>query len=1049
MKDSAAVLASLKPFQRRTVEYVYRRMYEDADPAMKFLIADEVGLGKTLVAKGIIALAIEKMQRDGKIDRIDVVYVCSNAAIARQNINRLNVTGEKDYAMASRLTLLPYHLKKLDSRKLNFISFTPGTTFEMKSNMGTWEERVLIYRMLKPAFPSVGFRKMLRCYVSISHWKEYCRNFGKKYDLDTAVEFREVVLDDPDLCRRIDLCSAGYLYVRANPEESIVCIRNGVVAELRQKLARVCISKLEPDLVILDEFQRFKKLLHGEDEAAFLANSLMNFVDPDSGTHARVLMLSATPYKMYTLSNEDENHYSDFIETLGFLFDSPEKLEEVKLNLEAYRNALVGGYGDSDMSVVQESLRSLLMSVMVRTERVGFTSDRNSMLVEVPVTAELCVGDLKQAVGTARLAAALSAGNVIEYWKSAPYLLNFMKGYVLKKNFEKLMENPTEDFLDALRKYLPYLIAEESIRDFLPLEPGNPRLRRLIDVAVDQGQWKLLWMPSSLPYYKPSEVFDLDESPTKSLVFSAWNVVPDAIASICSYESERRMVRSSDERVQYFELHQKANQFLPFPTKDGKPTGMSSLLLLFPSSFLASVIDPLQIALDWGKDGLPEAGDVLALIREKLASVVKGLGVYAEDSVRHDLSWHWAVFAKMDLDSGFKEKLFRWCSLKWGGWKEVGTGSGRDGEGFPEHVDLFASAFSSDFALGSMPADLLEIVSEIALGSPAICAARALHRIAPSLSWDDPALLSAAATVANGFRSLFNNPDSQLLIRHLHGQDIPLWRATLHYAIDGNLQAVLDEYAHVLKESLGLFDHADSEVVKTVAVSMHDSLSLRVSSIAVDQLGINGGEVTKDSFRMRCRFALRFADLVGEKDSDIVRAGTVREAFNSPFRPFVLASTSIGQEGLDFHTYCHEVWHWNLPGNPVDLEQREGRVHRYKGHAVRKNVASYFGIETLRKMKVQGIDDPWEALFNLAVEIGDDSNGIFPYWIFEEGPNPSKVRRVIPMLPFSREKSMLKRLRKSLALYRLAFGQPRQEELLEILGGSESDFENLRISLQP
>jgi len=331
------------------------------------------------------------------------------------------------------------------------------------------------------------------------------------------------------------------------------------------------------------------------------------------------------------------------------------------------------------------------------------------------------------------------------------------------------------------------------------------------------------------------------------------------------------------------------------------------------------------------------------------------------------------------MDTGFKEKLFRWCSLKRGGWKEIGTGSGRDGEGFPEHVDLFASAFSSDFTLGSMPADLLEIVSEIVLGSPTICAARALHRIAPSLSWDDPALLSAAATVANGFRSLFNNPDSQLLIRHLHGQDIPLWRATLHYAIDGNLQAVLDEYAHVLKESLGLFDHADSEVVKTVAASMHDSLSLRMSSIAVDQLGINGGKVTKDSFRMRCRFALRFADLVGEKDSDIVRAGTVREAFNSPFRPFVLASTSIGQEGLDFHTYCHEIWHWN----------------------------------------------------------------------FEDGPNPSKVRRVIPMLPFSREQSVLERLKKSLALYRLAFGQPRQEELLEILGGSEPEYENFKISLQP
>src|SRR5699024_11013379 len=38
--------------------------------------------------------------------------------------------------------------------------------------------------------------------------------------------------------------------------------------------------------------------------------------------------------------------------------------------------------------------------------------------------------------------------------------------------------------------------------------------------------------------------------------------------------------------------------------------------------------------------------------------------------------------------------------------------------------------------------------------------------------------------------------------------------------------------------------------------------------------------------------------------------------FNSPFWPFVLASTSVGQEGLDFHTYSHAVVHWNLPPTP-------------------------------------------------------------------------------------------------------------------------------------
>ena len=88
-----------------------------------------------------------------------------------------------------------------------------------------------------------------------------------------------------------------------------------------------------------------------------------------------------------------------------------------------------------------------------------------------------------------------------------------------------------------------------------------------------------------------------------------------------------------------------------------------------------------------------------------------------------------------------------------------------------------------------------------------------------------------------------------------------------------------------------------------------------------------------------------------------MREGQVRAAFNSPFWPFVLASTSVGQEGLDFHLYSHAVVHWNLPANPVDLEQREGRVHRYKGHAVRTNVAAAYGA----RPEVVAADDPWAS----------------------------------------------------------------------------------------
>src|SRR3954464_258263 len=131
--------------------------------------------------------------------------------------------------------------------------------------------------------------------------------------------------------------------------------------------------------------------------------------------------------------------------------------------------------------------------------------------------------------------------------------------------------------------------------------------------------------------------------------------------------------------------------------------------------------------------------------------------------------------------------------------------------------------------------------------------------------------------------------------------------------------------------------------------------------MAVDEVvtdASNGG-IRLEGHRMRGHFALRFGEERSDDGREITRAGQVREAFNSPFRPFVLATTSVGQEGLDFHTYCHAVVHWNLPSNPVDLEQREGRVHRYKGHAVRKNLAQKYGLSEVKHTS----GDPWEQLF--------------------------------------------------------------------------------------
>ena len=70
----------------------------------RYLVADETGLGKSLIAWGVIASAIEHMQDDKDIKRIDVIYVCSNADVARQNVKRLDAPETVD--MPTRPSLL-------------------------------------------------------------------------------------------------------------------------------------------------------------------------------------------------------------------------------------------------------------------------------------------------------------------------------------------------------------------------------------------------------------------------------------------------------------------------------------------------------------------------------------------------------------------------------------------------------------------------------------------------------------------------------------------------------------------------------------------------------------------------------------------------------------------------------------------------------------------------------------------------------------------------------------------------------------------------------
>ncbi len=1040
---STPALAGLKDFQRKTTEYVFDRLYGD-DATSRFLIADEVGLGKTLVARGIIAKTLEHLQ--DKVKRIDVIYICSNAAIATQNVNRLNVSDTEGFSIATRLTYLPREVKSLRKNEVNFISLTPGTACNhTRSRGGHADERVILYRMLydlplaqneRRRRLRIGLLNILQATVGEESWQHKVNHLpAKNLDSDLSKRFRRAVLDDRELYADLKEGCERFACYRENskiPWEDSE-LRYNLIGKLRSKLASECLFALEPDLVILDEFQRFKHLLDGDDDASKLATALFEYPD------VRVLLLSATPYKMFTLDQEtdEDDHYPDFIRTLNFLFNDSDDVDKVQGLLSEHRTTLhTSMHGSASHPSKKAELEQALLRVMCRTERVTTTRDHNSMLRAVERAAPLEPTDLQHAATVDAVAICVNAREPLEYWKSAPYLINFLKHYELRHKLDARLDAPS----DALRKVLlsanRQLLTKNKFENYLALDPANPRMRLLFEDTIDKGMWQLLWMPPSMPYVEPGGAYRDKESLTKALVFSSWNAVPDAVASICSYEAERNMIAGTS--VSRSELY-KIKPLLQFAvaSSDNRLTGMPVIAWLLPSPTLATKIDPLEIALRHGRGPLSvqELKDEVKAVCRCLLKTLPDAG----EGTRTDKRWYWAAPILIDSHGG----LLDWCKYKW----RSATPDDESDTRFMNHIDLLVSMAEGNIPLGPQPDDLVDVLCDLALAGPGVCALRALHRIGTELDASDPNLLSAAARIASGFRSLFNMPETIAMLRGL-GEDT-YWRLTLQYGIDGNLQAVLDEYVHVLRESLGLQEHLPEKQVAGIAECIQSVLSLRTAQIRIDELKSTGEGFTVDDFNTRCRFALRFGD-IRDDNKALVRADSVRDAFNSPFRPFVLASTSIGQEGLDFHTWCHAVVHWNLPSNPVDLEQREGRVHRYKGHAIRKNVAERYGLNALSESHEEG--DPWQTLFRIASQgKTNGSSDLVPYWVFEEGS--ARVERRIPLLPYSKEVGKLKRLKQGLALYRMVFGQPRQEDLLFSLsqnGSNETaDFSSWLISLQP
>ena len=591
---------------------------------------------------------------------------------------------------------------------------------------------------------------------------------------------------------------------------------------------------------------------------------------------------------------------------------------------------------------------------MCRTERLSVSEDQDAMTQDKwhnrPVS--FTQGDIQNFVATDNVVQALNLTIArtqhhlhapVEFCKSAPYPLSFLDEYALKKTLKTKKNEPTirSSLQENERAWLDHnrIDKYEMIVGESGTTSANARLTRLVVESLACQAEKLLWVPPSLPYYPMSGAFSHSDGFSKTLVFSAWLMVPRMLASLLSYEVERRTIgsaksvepqeRERGEPRTYFQENRRPVPQIVYRTEGGaEPANMTNFAVLFPSMTLASLFHPAEVIGSHGDRAALEA-EVLRKCQELIDSLK--LRQFEQADGESD-RWYWAAPLLLDkLNQESQQHLATWLRSESLKTTSFWTDHDSKDTGKSIHFQRLVRAFEApeSIKLGRMPADLPEVLAEMVLGSPAIAAYRSFRRLYKS---DPVRACILSLSVANEFVSLFNKPEPIAAIRIAVEGPIRYWQKTLRYCRDGCLQAVLDEYLHLLK--------AECDTAEAAVIRLNNSINLQTTSIKVDDLGTFVRDERKN---MRCHFAVDLGNQRIETENGSKRVANIRHNFNSPFRPFVLATTSIGQEGLDFHQYCRKVVHWNLPGNPIDLEQREGRINRFKGLVIRQQIAHKYG----------------------------------------------------------------------------------------------------------
>lgn len=1001
-----------RDFQKATVKAALAA-FDRKGGRRRYLVADEVGLGKTVVARDVVEAMVKKAKRP-----LVVYYMANGSAVAHQNKPRVveflePAVAEKAVRTPDRLSLVA--LSNPPETPVAIYALSPDTSFPRTSRAnlsgGKVMERAFIALLLRKAYPSVLAKlpaDFLRLQAS-SGWqpaliaaaeriKKAPHGLVGRYREALHLEFAE--LEAPGSApsfsgRLVDLALA---HPRA------------FIGRLRRALCLACMIHQPPDIVILDEFQKYRELISGEAPVDRLMSQLL------TGGKERppaLLLLSATPYRLFATRWEESRGISaqkglfDLIEFLAGVETRKGAEAQFQIFGETLRQLVLAAPSDrapliAQASGLRDDLQSLLSPVIGRTERDAFTRDHGALepdLRPLPVISE--VPDMVVYRHLARGCDPKHLSDALAYWSSVPLPAQALgQRYAIFRG---------ADF----RKMRGLVALTRQRRETLETVAWPDAKLRALQKAAPAATLALPWIAPSMPWWDLGAGWTDPGEETKLLMFSRFKATPPAVTSLLSFGVEAQLI---DRRGGYDKAYGRRKLKL-----SGPPGPV--MAAFHPSIWLIRNTDPAT-AVERSRAG------VRRWVRKQIRTALRDLGIGVDRSTAEKRRRRRSIGR---LLSGIEQRAGL-ADRSADAWAEV-VGNDRLAK---LSVEGWREAESLEWV---SPREVEDLVT-YAICAPGVILGRALHRhVADALdivNW--PFLVRVSW---QGLRPYLDNP---VLLAAIGGDSAIDGLLAATFA--GNLESVLDEHLWIRSSSkIGAIE---------LARDLQSSLRLISGGFSFHALG------SKDRLRLRCHAAMPFGDAEaapprrpGEPVPDIeddpgpVRPDEIRLSFNSPFWPHILATTSVGQEGLDFHTWCSRVLHWDLPSNPLDLEQREGRVQRYGGLSVRRALGRDLKAAALEAPGDDDARSPWGRLASIAEKRLAGKGGLSPWWIL---PNARATRQIFER-PFGRDAQRYKVLREQRFIYRLALGQPNQEDFLDVMTRSDPELlsvlQGLTLDLSP